>query len=309
MNFMHAQEGFLGLEDQWTNPERANAVILPVPYEQTTSYGAGTSQGPMALINASHQVELYDDELGTEPYQQWQGVATAEPLHFGNKKDDAAITYIAQQAEALATKNKLVIGLGGEHTVTAGLVAAQAKRNPSLTVLQIDAHTDLRESYEGNRWSHASVMARVRDLHVSTVAVGIRSQCVEEADRIRREHLPVWYAHDLRMRALRDGWNSWFNEVIAQLSDSVYVTIDVDGFDPSIIPATGTPEPGGLLWHEVLGLLRQVCRQRQVIAFDVVELAPTPQSHHSEFTAAKLTYKMLGYIAAGKQTALDTPIK
>jgi agmatinase len=302
MNFMQAKEGFLGLDDQWTHPELAKAVILPVPYEQTTSYGSGTANGPMALINASHQVELYDEELDTEPYQQWQGVATAEPLQLDNLQDDNAITYIAQQAGELVAKNKLVVGLGGEHTVTAGLIAAQVQKNPSFTVLQIDAHTDLRESYEGNRWSHASVMARVRDLNLSTVAVGIRSQCTEEADKIRSERLPVWYAHDLRIRALQDGWNSWFDEVIAQLGDTVYITIDVDGFDPSIIPATGTPEPGGLLWHEVLGLLRQVCIQRQVIAFDVVELAPTSSSHHSEFTAAKLTYKMLGYIATGKQT-------
>lgn len=290
-------EGFLGLTDGGDDPRRARAVVFPLPFERTVSYGAGTAAGPNAIIAASQQVELFDEELGTEPWRAWEGVATAAAPAFDGLSDKDAVGRIAEIAGSLADEGRFVLGLGGEHTVTAGLVAAQARRHPSLSVLQIDAHTDLRDTYEGNPWSHACVMARVRDLGVSTVAVGIRSQCAAEAQRVRDEELPVWYAHALRAGA-GDGDPGWIDDVIAAVGDPVYITVDVDGLDPAVIPATGTPEPGGLQWHEVTALLRRVGQARRVVACDVVELAPGEGLHHADFAAARLAHKLLGYCSA-----------
>jgi agmatinase len=297
-SFLPPGEGFLGLPDGLDDPGRAQAVVLPVPYEQTVSYGGGTAAGPEAILRASHQVELYDEELDAEVVRLWDGVATAAPLDLSGLHGERAVQRIQQAAAALAAEGRFVLGLGGEHTVTAGLVAAQAERHPGLSVLQIDAHSDLRDTYEGDRWSHACVMARVRDLGVAACAVGIRSQCAEEAARMREEGLPVWYGHDLRRRAA-GGDLTWIEEVVDSLGDPVYLTVDVDGLDPSVIPATGTPEPGGLLWHEVTALLRAVGRRRRIVAADVVELAPAQGLHHADFAAARLAHKILGLRASG----------
>lgn len=290
---------FMGLEEEASDFDRAGVVILPVPYEATTSYGGGTANGPAAIVEASRYIELYDQELDTLPSDV--GIATLPALELSGAGPEQAVAELREAYDAVldAARGKLVITLGGEHSISSAPILAHAERlereGRRLSVLQVDAHTDLRPEYEGSPWSHASIMARVADA-CDITAVGIRALTKEEADFAReRESIRIFYADHIH-----EG-TAWIDDVIATLGDDVYITFDVDGFDPSLVPATGTPEPGGLQWYPVMRLLRRVFAERHVHGVDVVELAPIPGYHAADFLVAKLVYKMIGYWQAGRR--------
>jgi len=281
---------FGGLEDELARYETARAVVLPIPLERTTSYARGTRKGPAAILEASRNMETYDEELQIETCQQ-VGIATLEEMDTENASLEQVLAHIHTAVLGVLEDGKLPVLLGGEHSLTPPAVSAAAKKFPDLTVLQIDAHADLRESYLGNPNSHACALRRVLDV-CPAVQVGIRSLSKEEAADIPRLRTKIFWARDIAGRAPSE----WADEVVAALSPNVYLTIDLDGFDPAILPATGTPEPGGLNWEQVTGLVRAVARQRRIVALDVVELLPTPGLHASDFLAAKLIYRILGYV-------------
>jgi agmatinase len=284
---------FLGLDEQGSDFDGAQAVILPVPYESTVSYGGGTRNGPQAIIEASRYIELYDQELDCEPADV--GVATLPALHLSGAGGEHALGELRRAYEALmeAAADKFLITLGGEHSISSAPILAWAehlqRQGRRLSVLQFDAHTDLRPEYEGSAFSHAAVMHQVQD-RVDIVAVGIRAITTEEMQLVRgSEHLHVFLADDIHAD------EAWHDQVLELLGEDVYISFDVDAFDPSLVPATGTPEPGGLQWYPVLKLLRKVFASRQVHAADIVELAPAPGLHAPDFLVAKLAYKMIGY--------------
>jgi agmatinase len=276
---------FLGI-DAFCGWEESLVVVLPVPLESTTSYMKGTAEGPAALIEASHQVEFFDDELNTETYRR--GIATLEPVRFKKDGLSEAVGQVEKRVRELLDENKRVAMIGGEHTVSVGAVRAYRKRFPDLTVLHLDAHADLRESYGGSPYSHACAMTRIRET-CPFVSVGIRSLCREEANSIRRENLAVFDIHRMR----RDG--SWAEDSLSRLGGAVYITLDLDVLDPAVMPAVGTPEPGGMDWFQLIGYLRRVFREKVVVGFDMVELCPRPGAEHGVFAAAKLFYRMIGY--------------
>ncbi len=274
--------------------EKSKYVIQQVPYEHTSSYIEGSAKGPEAIVNASHFVEFYDEELDTETYRSC-GIATLEAMDFSGKVDEDAVRLIETETGKLIDDGKFVVSIGAEHTVTNGFVRAHMKKYPALAVLQIDAHSDLRDSYHDNIYSHASVMKRIHDMGIPLVQIGIRAQCKEESDLIKSsDNIHTFYAHRIRKNT------SWMKDAIDKLPEHVYLTIDADGFDPAVIPAVGTAEPNGLFWTETLEFLRMVCHMRKVIGFDIVECAPIEGSILSEYTLAKLLYRIVGYIELNK---------
>ncbi|MDX1568495.1 MAG: agmatinase [Longimicrobiales bacterium] len=287
---------FLGEEEAASRLEEARAAILPVPYEATTSYGGGTVGGPGAILDASRYVELFDQELECDPSRH--GIYTFPPVSLdGSPSPGAAMAELeASYARVLESlEGRFLVMLGGEHAVSAPAIRAVAARleaargGERLHVLQLDAHADLRESYEGSPWSHASAMARVLDV-ADVVGVGIRGISEEEVEVARgRDSVTLVYADEM--------WEDdrWMDRALEALGDPVYLTFDVDFLDPSLMPATGTPEPGGGDWYRTLRFLRRVFEERNVIACDVVELAPVEGLHAPDFVAAKLVYKLLGY--------------
>ena len=289
-------KNFLGMEEQYSSYERSQVVILPIPYEQTVSYGAGTKNGPKAILEASHYVEFYDEETRRQVHKEI-GIATVPPLSFAKKKNERALDHIYHAVRDLLKQKKFVFSLGGEHTISQATIAAHAQLYPDLSVLQIDAHSDLRAEYQGNKFSHASVMARVCEIidPRRVVQVGIRAQCIEEADYIRKKGITTLYAHEIRGGTYTKVLKLWYDYAIEHLTDHVYVTFDVDGLDPSIMPSTGTPEPNGLLWHEAMTLLRKLGQKKNVVGCDVVELAPIKGLHYPDLAAAKLVSKMINY--------------
>lgn len=270
--------------------EKSNVVIQQVPYEHTSSYLQGSAKGPAAMVAASQFVELYDEELDIETYQKIGGICTIPALQFKDKTDKKAVDYIRKETKKLIDDGKFVVSLGAEHTVTLGLVQAHREKHPDLHVLQIDAHSDLRLSYHGNPYSHASVMARIHDENIPLTQLGIRAQCIEEAQLIKAsKNIHTFYAHQIRRDA------GWAKKALATLGKTVYISIDADGFDPSVAPAVGTAEPNGMLWDETIHFLSQVFATREVIGFDIVEVAPVKNSIITEYTMAKLAYRLLGF--------------
>jgi agmatinase len=269
------------------------AVIVPVPYEKTTTYRKGTAKGPEALLAASTQVELFDEETRCEPLER--GVFTLDPVVCEGTPD-----ILAGELEEVCLPHfqsgRLVACLGGEHSISLGAIRAAARRNEPLGILQIDAHPDLRDSYEGTRFGHGCVMQRALEIEsvTSLVGIGWRAVSAEDDAMIRRnDRIHPFYAYALRGR-------DWMDDAIEKLPENVYVTFDVDGLDPSVVPGTGTPEPGGLGWWDALALLRRVFEERSVVGFDVVELLPEPPSCVSDFAAARLVFKMLAYHEAAR---------
>ena len=283
-------DNFGGLSDEHSQYETSRAVIFPVPLERTTTYEHGTRNGPAAILKASQNMELYDEELELEPYKEI-GIHTLPPIDTMDGTLDEVITELFTAQCALLDDDKFPVALGGEHSLTPPLVSAVTKKYKNLSVLQIDAHADLRDEYQGNPASHACAMRRVLEF-CPAVQVGIRSLSIEEAQAIPHLRTKVYWANDI----VRTPLKSWIAKVLADLSPNVYLTIDLDGFDPSIIPATGTPEPGGLDWHQVTSLVRAVAQHKKIVGMDVVELLPQPGEHASDFIAAKLIYKSLGYV-------------
>lgn len=284
--------GFLGLDGAGATPDGAGTWILPVPYEATTSWGGGTRNGPQAILDASRYIELYDQELDDDP--STSGVFTLPSLELPRGDAAAAMAELgaAYRRVVDVAGDRRIVMLGGEHAVSSPAIGAWAERTEGrLSVLQFDAHMDLRESFEGSPWSHASALKRVVD-DVDIVAVGLRG--------ISREEMDVARSLDTVTAITADEMNqgqAWADRALEHLGDPVYITFDVDYFDPSLVPSTGTPEPGGGLWYPTLSLLRRVFSERRVVAVDVVEHAPIPGLAAPDFLVAKLVYKMVAYWA------------
>jgi agmatinase len=274
---------FGGLPPQYSGAADSKVVIVPVPYDGTSTWVKGADKGPGAILKASANLELYDIETDSQVYLS--GIFTDEPV-VGDLDPAEMVGSVRRRVQDHLANSKLVVVVGGEHSVSVGAVQAHAGRYPGMSVLQLDAHSDLRDEYEGSKYNHACVMARIREL-CPMVQVGIRSMDISEKPALVEDR--VFFAEDIHGRL------AWIDKVVAKLSEQVYITIDLDAFDPSIMPSTGTPEPGGLMWYDVLALLRAVCRRRTVVGFDVVELCPVETSWAPDFLAAKLIYKILSY--------------
>lgn len=277
---------FLALEDSISNYEFSKAVILPIPYESTVSYGAGTRGGPGAIIMASRQVETYDREFGCEPCSL--GIATLGELEQASSGPDQMILKIEDAASQILADSKFLLTLGGEHSITSPLVKAHKAKYPNLTVLQFDAHTDLRPEYQGTLHSHACAMSRVWEI-CDFVSIGVRSFCGSENEKRAQTEGRLASAKEIHANP------QLFSKLLSMLSSDIYITFDLDGFDPSVMPAVGTPEPGGLLWDETLEMIKTVAKTKNIVGADIVELAPIPGITYPDFAAARLAYKMISY--------------
>lgn len=276
-------------EEKYSSFDDARVLVFPVSYEGTVSYGAGTGAGAMAIIEASRNMELYEEETDAEVYKI--GIHTLEEF-TALETPEAMMNGLYERTKELLKAEKFVCMLGGEHSVSAPVIRAHAEKFHNISILQIDAHADLRDEYDGTPHSHASIMARsVKDLRIPAVQVGIRSLSADEA-RSLGEGIPtkIFWAKDIV------GRTDWIDAAIDNLTENVYLTIDIDGLDPSLVPTTGTPEPGGLGWYEVLTLLKKLARKRRIVGMDLVEFAKTDNSEAPAFLCAKLVYKSLAYI-------------
>jgi len=271
------------LEDKYARLENASIVIIPAPYDQTSTWVKGADRGPAAIIEASGNMELYDIETDSEVYLK--GIYTAEAVD-GRLYPGDMVETVRERVERHIENDKFTVVIGGEHSVSIGAIRANIEKHPDMTVLQLDAHCDLRDQYEGSEYNHACVMARVKEL-CPILQVGIRSMDSSEKKSLDKDR--VLFATDIHSST------DWIGWVVSKLSDKVYITIDLDVFDPSIMPSTGTPEPGGLLWYEVLTLLKTICNSKDLVGFDVVELCPDERNKSPDFMAAKLIYKLLSY--------------
>ena len=283
---------YFGLPEEFSNKDNSKVVIVPVPYEATVSYGKGTSKGPAAVLHASQQVELFDDELWVEPHKI--GIHTHATVNMDpvvGEESPTAFQPLYDVISPIIESSKFPISIGGEHSLSLGAIKACAKRYPDLSILQIDAHGDLRKSYDGNPYSHASVAYHVyKALPQPLITqVGIRNISQDEVNWLEEDKPNInifWARH-------QDRWN--FHEIIHTLSDNVYLTIDVDGLDSSVMPSTGTPEPGGMSWYHLIELIKVLCIRKNVVGADIVELAPIANLHAPDFLVAKLLYKLIGY--------------
>ena len=267
--------------------ENSQIVIIPAPYDGTSTWGKGADKGPKAIIDASAHMELYDIETDSQVFLH--GIYTDKPVEGFDSPEEMSAA-VEKAVSAWIEKGKFPVLIGGEHSVSIGSIQAQAKFHDSLTVLQLDAHTDLRDEYEGSKFNHACVMAQARR-QCPIVQVGIRSMDAAERGTIEPER--IFFARDIYDN------RTWIDRAVAALSEKVYITIDLDVFDPAIMPSTGTPEPGGLGWYDVDALLKAVSAQRKVVGFDVVELCPSEQNKAPDFLAAKLIYKLLSCVFKG----------
>jgi agmatinase len=268
---------------EYCEAENAGIVIVPVAYDGTSTWVKGADKGPAAMIEASVNMELYDIENDSEVYKK--GIFTEETTG-----GDISVTEMIDAVHGIARyyleNDKFIVVIGGEHSVSLGSIKAHAKQFQNLTVLQLDAHADLREEYNGSKYNHACVMARTKEL-CPIVQVGIRS--MDSSEKESMDKAGVYFAKDIYNN------KDWIKKVVSKLSKNVYITIDLDVFDPSIMPSTGTPEPGGLLWYDVLELLKTVSEKKNLVGFDVVELCPNSRNTAPDFMAAKLIYKLLSY--------------
>lgn len=276
---------FGGLGDAHSDIEHSHVVVLPVPYEATSSHMPGTRKGPWAIIHASRYIEWYDLELGYEPHLN--GIHTMPEIHLSKDSIESALSQLEKVTAGVIHDKKFPLLLGGEHTITVGAVRAFVEAHRDLSVLYLDAHGDLREAYDGTRFSHACTARRLREL-CPVVQVGTRSMSAEEAELIRSRGFRDVFRAD-RMR------DTNIDDIISMLTDRVYLSIDLDVFDPSEMPAVGAPEPGGLHWDEITGIVRKCFQLKEVVGCDIVELSPFENSFASNFTAASLAYKLVGY--------------
>ena len=288
MKYLSNRNGFLGVDNKFNFKEKV--VVVPFGLEKTVSYGGGTRNGPKEIIKASHQVELYDEELNCEPYKKI-GIKTLKPFKIKRQLNDA-LNQLSNINERILSKKKFPLILGGEHSITPGSIKPFTKKYNNLTLLHFDAHADLRDSYKGERFSHASAIKRCLDYkNVKVVSFGIRNLSKVEMDFYRKntDRIKIFWAHDKRNWDLKK-LNYLFKR------KNVYITFDVDCFDASIMPATGTPEPGGLFWDEVLPIIKKVTQISNVVGADINELAPIKNFDSFNFLAAKLSYKILSYV-------------
>jgi agmatinase len=291
------EKNFLAIEEQYSNLESSTVVIVQAPYEHTVSYGGGAELGPAGILESSGYVEFYDDEFDNELCFEI-GIATLEPINFDGATDQDALDLIYNQNKVLLDMGKFVITLGGEHTISTAPIKAHFEKYPNMSILHFDAHSDLRDSYQDSKYSHASFMARVAEFFPTEriTQVGIRAQCIEEANFIKENKVNTLYASAIR-RGLHG--TDWQQTAVDSLNEEVYITFDVDYFDPSIMPSTGTPEPDGFLYNETLDLFRKLVKSgKKIIGFDCVELAPVEGVTHPDITTSRLIYKMLNYAFA-----------
>jgi agmatinase len=279
-------KGFLGLEEKLTKKKNAKVGVILAPLENTTSFQHGTAKGPSAFIEASQQVELWDIETSQD--FSTIGVHTYKEPKLKNMKSQDALDIIQADVEDAIEHNLWPLTVGGEHTISLAPIRALHKKFPTLSVLQIDAHADLRETYEDSKYSHACIMKRVMDLGIPAVAVGIRNYSKEEAHLIKEKNYPIYHDFDIQ----RDGLDP--KKISSHLTKDVYITVDIDGFTPGECPGTGTPEPGGISWWHALELFKYVFKNYNVVGMDVNEIMPLKSSQRTEFFAAKLAYKMIG---------------
>ncbi|GBD97894.1 MAG TPA: agmatinase [Nitrospirae bacterium] len=283
MNNNNPSCNFGCLPPEYSSYKNSDIVILPVPFDKTSSWIKGSAKGPRAIINASGNMELYDIETASEVYKK--GIHTSKEIVSDNSLE--MINKVQRNVGKLLSDGKFAVVLGGEHTVLLGSVKAHAEHFNNMSILHLDAHSDMRDSYEGDKYSHACVMARAKEMTGNIVSVGIRSMDSSELKNIDKKK--IFYAS-----AIRES-EGWIKKVVRKLSKNVYVTIDLDVFDPSIMPSTGTPEPGGLGWYEVIDLLEHVSESKDIIGFDVAELCPNKNNAAPDFLAAKLIYKLLSF--------------
>ncbi len=274
---------YAGISEEYAKLEHSKIVLIPVPYDGTSTWQKGADKGPKAFLDASENMELYDIETDSEVYKQ--GVYLTEPIKV-NATPEAMVDAVHQETKSYIKKNKFVTVFGGEHSISIGTIRAFNEMFPSLTVLHIDAHADLRKSYDGSSCNHACAVYEASQ-NTNLIQVGIRSMDIKEKSVMNLGK--IYFAHDI---AIDD---SWMDSAIDQMTDNVFITFDLDAFDPSILPSTGTPEPGGLLWYETMDFLKQVFAEKNVVGFDIVELCPNEIDKSSDFLAAKLYYKMLSY--------------
>lgn len=290
LKYLPPDQAFLGVTEHDIDPAQARAVIIPFGLEKSVSYGHGTAGGPQAIIDSSPQLEHFDEVFWKEPYRDY-GIATLMPEPICEGLEDA-LDQLDGIVESVLAEGKFPLVLGGEHSLTPGAIRPFTRRHEKLTILQFDAHADLRDGYEGVKYSHAAAMCRCLDHdNVRLVSVGIRNISASEIPVLERnrDRIDIFWAKDM------NEW-VWSDDVANAVGDGpVYLTFDIDGFDSSMIPATGTPEPGGLFWRETMDIIASVAERAQIVGADVVELAPHPALHACDFLAAKLVYKILSY--------------
>ena len=279
---------FGGIDQVYTAFETARFVVLPVPYDLTSTYQSGSRRGPSAIIDASCNMELYDEELCKETYRE--GIHTLPPLEPDARGPAEMIRKVEESVASILEADKIPVMLGGEHSISPGAVRAVVNRYPGLSVLHFDAHADMRDFYQGTPFSHACAARRMSEI-CPIVQVGIRSLSREEALFIRQRGVAVYSPEWIAREA------GWQKKICEKLTEDVYISVDLDVFDPSCMPATGTPEPGGLSWGEVLSLIREASRTCRIRGFDVVELSPIPGMVAPDFMASKLVYRVMGYAA------------
>ncbi len=280
---MSTQNNYAGIPDEFAQLETAKIVLIPVPYDGTSSWGKGADKGPDAFLDASENMELYDIETDSEVYTQ--GVYLANSVMEASSPEKM-VDAVHQTAKAYINQGKFVTLFGGEHSISIGSIRAFKDCFENLTVLQIDAHADLRPSYLGTTCNHACAVYEASKT-TNLIQVGIRSMDISEKEHMNFEK--TYFAHNI------SGKTEWMGKALNQMTENVFITIDLDAFDPSILPSTGTPEPGGLMYYEVLDFLRMIFKNKNVVGFDIVELAANPDEKSSDFLAAKLYYKMLSY--------------
>jgi len=274
---------YAGIPEEYGKLEQANIVLIPVPYDGTSTWQKGADKGPEAFLEASKNMELYDIETDSEVYKQ--GVHLTDPI-TENTSPENMVDAVHEATKKYIKKNKFVTVFGGEHSISIGTIRAFNEMFPNLTVLHIDAHADLRKNYEGSSCNHACAVYEASQ-NTNLIQVGIRSMEIKEKSVMNLDK--TYFAHDMVID------DSWMDSAIDQMTDHVFITFDLDAFDPSVVPSTGTPEPGGLLWHETMDFLKQVFAEKNVVGFDIVELCPNENDKSSDFLAAKLYYKMLSY--------------
>jgi len=277
------------IPEEFCQYEKASIAILPIPYDGTSTWMKGSNRGPQALLDASANMELYDIETDFEVFKQ--GIATLDPVLCPDDPEEM-VTAVYNRAGSILEAGKFIVGIGGEHTISVGLVRAVAEKFPDLSVLQLDAHADTRDKYEGSRYNHACVMSRIGEI-CPYVQVGIRSMDSSELERLNRDR--IFFAYEMHKDS------KIILKMLKALTQNVYITIDLDVFDPSIMPSTGTPEPGGLDWYTLLKLIKSVIREKNVVGMDVTELLPNPANKAPDFMAAKLVYRVLSMIFAKRK--------
>ncbi|WP_010519636.1 agmatinase [Croceivirga radicis] len=280
---MKKNRTYAGIPDQYAAMDKSKVVLLPVAYDGTSTWGKGADKGPEAFLEASENMELYDIETDSEVYKE--GIYLADTLE-GFNSPEAMVAVVHDKVKELVKRNKLVTMFGGEHSVSIGAIRAFSEYYQDLTVVQIDAHADLRKEYEGTKYNHACALYEANET-TNLIQVGIRS--MDHAETLVMDYNKVFFAHEM----VTDDF--WMDNAIELMTDNVYITFDLDAFDPSICPSTGTPEPGGLLWYETLEFLSKIFESKNVVGFDIVELCPNKIDRSSDFLAAKLYYKMLSY--------------